>query len=93
MKGCSVFPKALALFSVISRTFMGGGSYPSAEKQSVYSTAPINWARLDQGLNSVSRTISEHSTHLNHGLVYIIPKRARSYLPKFYQTDLQDNFD
>ena len=23
----------------------GGGSYPSAEKQSVYSTAPTEWAR------------------------------------------------
>ena len=24
---------------------LGGGSYPSAEKQSVYSTAPADWAR------------------------------------------------
>ena len=25
-----------------------GGSYPSAEKQSVYSTAPADWARRDK---------------------------------------------
>ena len=32
-------------FSVICRTLVGGGgSYPSAEKQSVYSTAPADWA-------------------------------------------------
>ena len=30
----------IRLFSVISRTLVGVGSYPSAEKQSVYSTAP-----------------------------------------------------
>ena len=29
----------IKLFSVISRTLVGGGSYPSAEMQSVYSTA------------------------------------------------------
>ena len=33
----------IRLFSVISRTLVGGG-YPSAEKQSVYSTAPADWA-------------------------------------------------
>ena len=52
MKGYSAFPKAPALleshheiFSVISRTLVGGGgAYPSAEKQSVYSTAPADWA-------------------------------------------------
>ena len=33
----------IRLFSVISRTLIGE-SYPSAEKQSVYSTAPTNWA-------------------------------------------------
>ena len=25
---------------------MGGGSYPSAEVQSVYSTAPADWAKF-----------------------------------------------
>ena len=35
----------IRLFSVISRTLVecGGGSYSSAEKQSVYSTAPADW--------------------------------------------------
>ena len=37
-------------FSVISRT-LTGGSYPSAEKQSAYSTAPADWAsRFLRGL-------------------------------------------
>ena len=43
-----VFPKAPALLEphyqiVINRTVVEGGPYPSAEKQSVYSTAPANW--------------------------------------------------
>ena len=48
MKGYSTFTKAPALlephtFSVMSRNLLGGGgSYPSAEVQSVYSTA--DWA-------------------------------------------------
>ena len=33
----------IGLFSVIARTLVVGG-YPSAEKQSVYSTAPADWA-------------------------------------------------
>ena len=38
---------AIWLFSVISRTVIGGGgSSPSAEVQSVYSTAPADWAKL-----------------------------------------------
>ena len=41
MKGYSAFLKAKALlFSVISRTLVRWGSYPIAEVQSVYSTAP-----------------------------------------------------
>ena len=51
MKEYSALPKAQALFepryqifSVISRTF-ACGSYPSAEKQSVYSTASAGWAK------------------------------------------------
>ena len=35
----------IRLFSVINRTFIEVGSYPSAEKQSVYSTAPADWAK------------------------------------------------
>ena len=34
----------IRLFSVISRTHIGWGSYPSIEVQSVYSTAPADWA-------------------------------------------------
>ena len=51
IKGYSTFPKlrhywtlTMILFSVISRTLVGRRSYPSAEKQSVYSTAPAHWA-------------------------------------------------
>ena len=36
---------AIRLFNVISRTLIGrGGSYYSAEMQSVYSIVPVNWA-------------------------------------------------
>ena len=35
----------IRLFSVISRTLVGGGYYPSAENQSVYSTAQADWAK------------------------------------------------
>ena len=34
----------IRLFRIISRTLIRGCSYPSAEKQSVYSTAPADWA-------------------------------------------------
>ena len=51
MKGCSAFPKlqyrwnlTIRFFSVISMTLIGVGPYPSAEVQSVYSTAPANRA-------------------------------------------------
>ena len=30
-------------FSIISKTLIGEGSYPSAEMQSAYSTVPTNW--------------------------------------------------
>ena len=30
---------------------LGGGSYPSAEKQSVYSTAPTDWAKTFSNMN------------------------------------------
>ena len=33
---------------------MGGGIYPSAEMQSVYSTAPVNWAPIDGTLTSIT---------------------------------------
>ena len=34
----------IRLFSVMSRTLVGEGSYPLAEKLSVYSIAPTDWA-------------------------------------------------
>ena len=43
MKGCSTFPKALALLEAHYQ-IVGGGSYSSAEVQSVYSTSPADWA-------------------------------------------------
>ena len=56
MKGYSAFPKAPALLEphhqiviVISRTLVGGVSYASAKKQSVYSTAQADWAIKKQG--------------------------------------------
>ena len=36
----------IRLFSVISRTLMGGGSYLFAEVQSMYSTAAADWAEI-----------------------------------------------
>ena len=45
MKGYSVFPKTPALDYLVSYPGHSlGGSYPSAEVESVYSTAPVDWA-------------------------------------------------
>ena len=44
----------IRLFSVISRILVGGGSYPSAEKQFVYSTAPADWAIIRVSLKPYS---------------------------------------
>ena len=61
MKGYSAFPKAPALLEpqhcLVSYTGHSlGGSYPSAEKQSVYSTAPTDWAKVTHEL--IARIIS-----------------------------------
>ncbi len=53
MKGVLYSPRpqhyrdlTIRLFSVIYRTLVGGGvSYPSADVQSVYSTAPADWTK------------------------------------------------
>ena len=45
MKGYSAFPKAQTSLGVISGHSLGGGSYPSAELQSVYSTALADWEK------------------------------------------------
>ena len=49
IKGCSAFPKARPSDCLVSYPghWLGGESYPSAEKQSVYSTDPADWASLD----------------------------------------------
>ena len=55
MKGYSAFPKAPALLEPhhqivlchIQDTCCGGGSYPSAEMQLVYSTIPVDWANYE----------------------------------------------
>ena len=48
MKSYSTFPQSssitIRLFSVISKTLVGGGSYLSAKMQSEYSAAPVDWA-------------------------------------------------
>ena len=55
MKGCSASPKnsnitetspSDCLVSYTGHSLGGEQSYPSAEVQSVYSTAPANWARI-----------------------------------------------
>ena len=52
MRGCSAFPKAPAslvphhqIVYCHKQDTHWGGSYPSAEVQSVYSTAPADWAK------------------------------------------------
>ena len=46
MKGYSAFPKAPASDCLVSYSGHSlGESYPCAEKQSVYSTAPADWAK------------------------------------------------
>ena len=74
MKGYSALPKAPALlepfhqiFSIISRTFVGVGSYPSAEVQSVYSTALADWACCCMKVLSVRQTL-ECSCETEHRL-------------------------
>ena len=82
MKGYNAFPNlqhywnlTIILFRVISRILIvrWWGTYPFAEKQSVYSTAPVHWARK----NSVDRMgnyfdkISDISSHS-----WIVPFRS-----------------
>ena len=58
IKGYSVFPKAPALLEPHHQivkyhimTLVGVGDYPSAEKQSVYSTASADWATSSMKLH------------------------------------------
>ena len=55
-KGYSAFPQALELLEPhhqIVWTIVCGGSYPSAEKQSVYSTTPADWTNWERNLQLV----------------------------------------
>ena len=71
MKGYSTFPKALALLEPhnqivlchIQNNRLEWGSYPSAEKQSVYSTTPANWV-----MHSFISNNSEHSLCQNSSI-------------------------
>ena len=84
MKGAPYSPKpqhywnlTIRLFSVISRTlFFWGGSYPSAEVQSVYSTAPAAWAKSVLG----------YSIQKCHEIAFIL----RSYL--YFYVDVSKSF-
>ena len=51
----------IKLFSVISRTLVGIGSYPSAEKQSVCSTASTDWV-MRRGLWQDKSWLLHHDT-------------------------------
>ena len=64
MKGCSAFSKpqhywslTIRLFSDVPECLLRWGSYPSAAMQSVYSTAPVDWAGL-----MLDRKTWNHST-------------------------------
>ena len=47
LKALGLKPQHQIQFSVISRTFIGGGvPYSSVEMQLAYSTAPANWAGM-----------------------------------------------
>ena len=64
MKGYSHSPKlqhysnfTIRLFNVISGLSLGRRSYPSAEKQSVYSTAPANWTMKLEVCNRLAMNV------------------------------------
>ena len=68
MKGYSAFPNlqhywnlTIRLLRVISRILIWAGSYPTTEKQSVYSTAPANWAsdERDETINPIKSECSK----------------------------------
>ena len=75
----------IRLFSVISRTLIGGGSYPSAEMQSVNSTALDDWARLVWMKLSLFQTSCKSSlvgTQLDsfhYSIIIIMSRRLRGY--------------
>ena len=72
MKEYSAFPKVQPLLEphhqIVFKTLMGGGSLPSAEVQSVYSTASTDWAILSRGSVGIFYTHNQYA-----GLLYIHP--------------------
>ena len=53
LKSATLLEPQHQIFSVIFRTLVGGGSYPSAEMPSVYSTVPADCAMRDTRWNGV----------------------------------------
>ena len=76
MKGYPVFPKAPALLEshhliilyYIQYTCWGGGSYQSAEMQSVYFLASTDWGR--QGSNSERASDKKKYTFKNNNVIF-----------------------
>ena len=72
MKGCSAFPKAAAILEPhheivkyhIQDTRLVGGSYSSEEEQSVYSTAPADWAINESGIIQSDFLLQGHMINL-----------------------------
>ena len=97
MKGCSTFPKAPALlepqYQIVLYHIQDShcrGSLSSAEKQSVYSTLPVNWAICDWSSNKILEVIfkdkcSETSFNLILNWILSINNISGSYfMPKGY---------
>ena len=75
MKGYSAFPKAPALLEAHHQIvkcytqdtcFWVGGSYPSAEKGLLYSTAPADWAIIREDLIESCKIINGISNYGRH---------------------------
>ena len=86
IKGCPYSPTpqhywdlTISLFNVISRTFVVvvGGLYPSAEVQSVYSTAPANWA------NNTKETSFKKSKKISdtYWQLFVLVRKSLSWHP------------
>ena len=71
----------IRLFTVLSRTLMGG-SYPSAAKQSVYSSAPADWAKGCLLIGNYTRILCTFWTNQRNRK----KQKLYSYLPLISQT-------
>ena len=65
----------IRLLSVISRTLVVRGSYLSAEKQSVYSTASADWANIRQEIDRFENSTSPKGGYTtdNKGIFFLWP--------------------